>query len=172
MAAVEIVVRDLRARAQVPACRRLLIRLARMTGRKGAGVTLLLASDAAVRRLNSRFRGVDAVTDVLSFRAEGDLEPSRPHLGEIAISVPQAARQAKRAGWSLKSEMALLLTHGFLHLLGHDHETDGGTMRRLEEDLLSRAAGVTLARRGLPWGEDRPPARRGRRTGARRSTHD
>ena len=90
---------------------------------------------------------------MLSFPAQGDLEPGRPHLGDIAISVSQAARQARRARWRLGDEISLLLTHGFLHLLGYDHETDGGEMRRLEEGLLDRAARVRLARRRVPWGE-------------------
>jgi ssRNA-specific RNase YbeY (16S rRNA maturation enzyme) len=49
--------------------------------------------------------------------------------------------------------MSLLVTHGFLHLLGYDHERDDGEMRRLEERLLTRAGGVSLKRRRLPWGD-------------------
>lgn len=125
-------------------------------------MTLLLASDAEVRRLNRRWLRKRGTTDVLSFPAGGELEPGRPHLGDIAISVPQAVRQARRAGWGLDDEIALLLTHGFLHLLGYDHRRDDGTMRRLEEDLLRRAAGVSLRRRRLPWGEARGAGRQAR----------
>lgn len=120
----------------------------------------MLGPDAAVRRLNRVFRGHDRVTDVLSFPATGEGEPGRPFLGDIAIAVPRAARQARRAGWGLREEVALLVVHGFLHLLHYDHERDDGTMRRLEEELLRRAAGVTLDRRRVPWGK-RPPAMRG-----------
>lgn len=149
----------------------------------GAGVTLLLASDATLRRLNRDFLGRDRTTDVLAFPAEGDLEPGRPHLGEVAISVARAARQARRAGWPLREEIALLVTHGFLHLLAYDHEKDDGTMRRLESALLRRAAHVSIDRRRLPWGQGRATvpgggprpgrrlrsnvARRGRRRAAR-----
>jgi len=112
-----------------------------------------LASDAEVRRLNRLFRGKDRTTDVLSFPARGELEPGRPHLGDLAVSVPQARRQARRARWTLEEELSLLVTHGFLHLLGYDHEKDEGEMKRLEETLLLRAAGVSLKRRRLPWGE-------------------
>jgi probable rRNA maturation factor len=54
------------------------------------------------------------------------------------ISVPQAARQAGRAGHALARELRLLVLHGYLHLLGYDHEVDDGTMRRLEARLAKR----------------------------------
>ncbi len=126
-----------------------------------------------MRRLNREFRGKDQTTDVLSFPAVSDLEPGRPHLGEIAISLPRAGRQARRADWRLRDELALLVTHGYLHLLGYDHEKDDGAMHRLEERLLLRTAGVVLDSRRTPWGE-RPADRKGtvrpprrRRTGRR-----
>jgi len=97
------------------------------------------------------------------------LEPGTAHLGEIAVSLETAARQARRAGWPLASELALLLTHGLLHLLGHDHETDDGTMHRLERRLLLKVAGIDLAERALPWGEDLP---RGAAPRRRRRSHD
>ena len=162
MGTVDVVVACPGGRSLARSCSRLLRRLQKETGNAGRGITLLLASDAVIRRLNRRWLGKDGTTDVLSFPARGDLEPGRPHLGDLAISVPQAQRQARRAAWSLHEEMSLLLTHGFLHLLGYDHETDGGTMGRLEEDLLRRAAGVTLGRRGLPWGKERAAARKAR----------
>jgi probable rRNA maturation factor len=152
MGPVEVVVARPAWRSMAPRCTRLLGRLLRATGRAGSGVTLRLAPDREVRRLNRIFRGKDRTTDVLSFPARGDLEPGRHHLGDLAISLPQARRQARRAGWSVEEELSLLVTHGFLHLLGYDHETDDGEMRRLEKDLLARAARVFLNRRRLPWG--------------------
>ena len=162
MGTVEIVVAHPAGGRLARRCSTLLKRLLDETGRRGAGITLLLASDREVRRLNRAWLDHDRTTDVLSFPSGGDLEPGRPHLGEIAISLPQAARQARRAGWPLRDEVALLLTHGFLHLLGYDHETDKGTMRRLEEDLLSRTARIRLARRRVPWGTPGTAPGRGR----------
>jgi probable rRNA maturation factor len=124
---------------------------ARLVARKApptraTGFSIVLAGDARVRRLNRDFRGKDASTDVLSFPS-GVLElpdGTRP-LGEIVISVAQAARQAARAGHSLASELRLLVIHGYLHLLGYDHEVDDGTMMRLQA-RLARAL-VPAARR-------------------------
>ena len=153
MGPVEVVVARRTWRRLAPRCSRLLGRLLRATGRTGSGVTLLLAPDAGVRRLNRTFLKKDRTTDVLPFPAGGGLVPGPPHLGDLVVSVPQARRQARRAGWSLEDELSLLVTHGFLHLLGYDHERDSGEMRRLEEDLLARTAHVSLKRRRLPWGE-------------------
>ena len=115
-------------------------------------VSLLVTSDEAVRDLNRDFRGLDEVTDVLSFSAshsghwEG--ETSRPEarqvdpgqsvvssfvyppggpapLGEVIISYPQANRQASERGLPVDRELALLIVHGVLHLAGHDHLEKG-----------------------------------------------
>jgi probable rRNA maturation factor len=106
---------------------------------QGDSITVLLCGDAAMRRLNATFRGKDATTDVLSFPADGGTLPdgTRP-LGEIAISVPQAARQARRAGHALGRELRVLSLHGYLHLLGYDHEVDDGSMLRLQARLERR----------------------------------
>lgn len=90
----------------------------------GAAVTLLLADDAYLRELNRHYRDEDQPTDVLSFPAGDPLpggEELLDYLGDIAISVPTAQRQAAAAGHSLEAEMQLLAIHGVLHLLGHDH---------------------------------------------------
>ncbi|GEM_PF-841264 len=88
---------------------------------------LMIASDAAVRETNLRFRGEDKTTDVLSFPdGEG------MYLGDILISAAQARRQALALGHPIEDELKVLLLHGVLHLLGHDHERDGGRMARLE----------------------------------------
>jgi len=168
MGTVDIVIQDTSGRSIRAHCRRLLEQLLEATDRPGASVALLLAGDTAVRTLNRRYRRVDRATDVLAFPADGDLEPGQPHLGEIAISLPRARRQARLARWPLRSEMALLITHGYLHLLGYDHELDDGTMHRIEEDLLGRVAGVRIERRALPWGDTSTP-QRGRRGGVRRT---
>ena len=83
-----------------------------------------------MRRLNRDFRGKDRTTDVLSF-PDGEQE----RLGDIAICAPAARRQARRRGHAASRETRLLLLHGFLHLLGYDHETDDGQMDLLERGL-------------------------------------
>ena len=103
------------------------------------GVVVMLCGDAAMRRLNAQFRGQDKTTDVLSFPAGDGPRPDGAHpLGEIAISVPQAARQARAAGHTLGRELRLLALHGYLHLLGYDHEVDDGSMLRLQARLARR----------------------------------
>jgi probable rRNA maturation factor len=112
-------------------------RVARQAPATGAtGVAIVLAGDTTVRRLNRDFRGKDKTTDVLAFPAGGDAFPdgTRP-LGEIVVSVPQAVRQAKEQGHSVAREIRLLVLHGYLHLLGYDHEVDDGTMMRLQAKL-------------------------------------
>ncbi len=97
--------------------------------------TCLLTDDRELRRLNRLFFGKDAPTDVLSFPASDDVEPSAPGpapLGEIAISVERAREQAAEFGHSLEEEIGVLMLHGLLHLQGMDHETDRGRMRRAE----------------------------------------
>ena len=86
----------------------------------------LLTDDRELRRLNRRFRAKDYPTDVLSFPA-GDSS-----LGEIAISVDRAREQAAEFGHTVEEEIGVLMLHGLLHLLGMDHERDGGRMRRAE----------------------------------------
>ena len=98
-----------------------------------------LVGDRAMRALNRRHRAKDATTDVLSFPAGRAPDPEGlRHLGDILISVPQAARQARAAGHSLDRELRVLLVHGYLHLLGYDHETDSGQMLRLQRRLTRR----------------------------------
>jgi len=102
-------------------------------------VALCLVSDPAMRRYNRQFRDVDRATDVLSFPAGAELPAEGgKHLGDILISVATAARQASEAGHSLERELKLLTLHGYLHLLGHDHETDDGEMMRLQHDWTER----------------------------------
>ncbi len=94
--------------------------------RPPTAVTVLLTDDEQLRHLNKEFRGIDEPTDVLSFAAEelmeGTPDEEAPYLGDIAIAVPIAEKQAKEGGHSLKAELQLLAVHGTLHLLGYDHE--------------------------------------------------
>ena len=106
----------------------------------GAGVTVAFVSDRAMRLLNWRWRGKRVTTDVLSFPSEQDaFEKSvELSLGDVVISVEQAARQASEHGLSFDGEVAQLILHGLLHLCGYDHETDRGQMNALELRLRRR----------------------------------
>ncbi len=85
-------------------------------------LTVVLADDARLQKLNHDYLGIDAATDVLSFPAsEADPETGTPYLGDILISIPRADEQSRSAGHSLQSEVQLLVVHGVLHLLGYDH---------------------------------------------------
>jgi len=92
--------------------------------------------DRTMRAFNRDFRGKDRTTDVLSF--PGEAGPDGWPLGDVAISVPQASRQAAALGHRVEHELRLLILHGALHCLGHDHETDGGEMEALERRLRRR----------------------------------
>ena len=88
-----------------------------------AEIGFVYGDDAALRALNARFRQTDRATDVLSFTYEDGLDPrgERVLSGDVAVSVPRVVAQAKRFRVSLGRELARLLTHGALHLCGHDH---------------------------------------------------
>jgi len=103
-------------------------------------VTVAFVSDRRMRELNRRWRGKRGTTDVLSFPAEQDELERRAGatLGDIVVSVEQAARQAAEHGLTFENEVEQLILHGLLHLCGHDHETDGGQMNRLELRLRRR----------------------------------
>ncbi len=85
-------------------------------------ITILLTDDAQLHQLNRDYLGIDSPTDVLSFPAsETDPETGARYLGDIIISIPRAESQARAAGHPLEAEVQLLVVHGVLHLLGHDH---------------------------------------------------
>lgn len=98
--------------------------------------TVRFTGDPEIRRLNREYRGKDAATDVLSFPGESTVEGR--HLGDVVISVPAARRQAREAGHATEREIRCLVLHGLLHCMGYDHETDDGTMARLERRLARR----------------------------------
>jgi probable rRNA maturation factor len=104
---------------------------------KGAGVTIAFVSDRRMRELNRLWRKKTGTTDVLSFPAEQDEfeKPEGLNLGDVVISVDQAARQASENGMAFEEEISQLILHGVLHLCGYDHETDNGEMNRLERQL-------------------------------------
>jgi probable rRNA maturation factor len=110
------------------------------TAEDGAGVTVAFVSDRVMRELNRRWRGKRVTTDVLSFPSEQDAfeRAEGLSLGDVVISVEQAARQAAENGLDFEGEVAQLILHGLLHLCGYDHETDGGEMNALELTLRRR----------------------------------
>ena len=110
-------------------------------------VSLVFTDSQTVQRLNRDYRGVDEPTDVLAFcmlpQQKADSSFALPpdgvtRLGEVIVSYPQAAEQAKEQGHSPEKELALLIIHGILHLLGWDHEQpeQEGRMREREKKLL------------------------------------
>ena len=112
----------------------------------GASASLVLVGDERMRHLNRTFRGYDRSTDVLSFPArDGDFSDEADYLGDIVISVETARRQARRRGSTLPRELRVLALHGLLHLLGYDHESDHGEMRRIEY-RMRRKYGITHRR--------------------------
>jgi len=116
---------------------------------RGRSFCCLITTDAELRRLNRRFLGQDRPTDVLSFPAPQPASgrgAGAPSLGEIAISLQRAARQARRFGHSLEEEIGILMLHGLLHLKGMDHASDDGRMARAEarwRRRLGLPAGLT-----------------------------
>lgn len=98
-------------------------------------IGVLICDDATIRSLNRHFRHSDAATDVLSF-ASGDAQPDGDcYLGDIAISLETATRQAAERGVGITRELETLLLHGVLHLCGFDHEVDHGEMDAIETEL-------------------------------------
>jgi probable rRNA maturation factor len=104
-------------------------------------LTIVLTDDARLHELNRDYLGVDAPTDVLSFPAsETDPETGARYIGDILISVPRAQAQADTGGYPLESEVQLLVVHGVLHLLGHDHAQakEKARMWKAQAEILER----------------------------------
>jgi probable rRNA maturation factor len=118
--------------------------LKHQTGSAKADLTIVLTDNRRLRQLNRDYLGIDAPTDVLSFPAsepdgsEIDPETGSSYLGDILISIPYARQGAKQAGNSLEAEVQLLVVHGVLHLLGHDHGTpkEKAKMWKAQREIL------------------------------------
>ena len=133
---LQVVVGDARGRAVRVAGLSSWLRRVAPAGARGR-VGIALVSDRRIRALNRTYRRKDYATDVLSFRSEPEplaLSPE-PFLGEIVIARGVARRQAREARHSELTELRVLALHGLLHLLGYDHESDSGEMRRAERRL-------------------------------------
>jgi probable rRNA maturation factor len=117
-------------------------RLMRAAGLDQCELSLTLTSDRAMRRLNRDFRGIDIATDVLSFSQieQAGSAPPNPRsvrnspglpVGDVVISIDTALRQAREYRVSPSSRLRRLLVHGFLHLIGYDHERSASDARRM-----------------------------------------
>ena len=132
-------------------------RTLRHEGAPSGTVSVVITDDATVQALNREYRGLDEPTDVLSFGLGGLAKPVEDapaeafvvpdelplEIGEVVIAYPYAARQAAAAGRPVRDELALLVVHGVLHLLGHDHlEADEGDAMRTREAAILAELGI------------------------------
>lgn len=105
---------------------------------RDVSLSLALIDDSSMKRYNAQYRNKDEPTDVLAFSEKDKRVPwpdtdSEDYLGEILISIDTAKRQAREKGHSLSKEVELLYIHGFLHLLGYDHESGSKEAKKMEE---------------------------------------
>lgn len=138
-AGIQVIVADPGWRRLVPRAEALARRAARAAG--GAG-TIVLASDAEVKRLNARHRGRNKPTNVLTF----DPPPGLPG-GDIVLALGVVGREARDAGRRPSDHLAHLVVHGCLHLRGHDHH-EAGAARRME---MQEARILGRLGRPNPW---------------------
>ena len=104
-------------------------------------LAVMLGDDAAIRALNAQWRGLDKPTNVLSFPAPASMQGDAPvHLGDIVIAYETTATEAKAEGKPFLHHLSHLAVHGFLHLVGYDHEADeqAEAMEGLEIAVLAR----------------------------------
>ena len=113
--------------------------------KKETEVSLVFTGEKRIRNLNRTYRGVDRVTDVLSFEGENDdgfVSPKNNifYPGEIFICYPRAEKQAKEKGHGIRKEIVILFIHGLFHLLGYDHikDADYEIMKKKEDKVLRK----------------------------------
>ncbi|HUO03898.1 MAG TPA: rRNA maturation RNase YbeY [Candidatus Binataceae bacterium] len=147
-----------RGRAYAPGLRADAGRLMRAAGLPNCELSLILTHDRAIRALNRKFRGKDAATDVLSFSQIEEAGKRRPNprtvrdhaglpLGDIVISVDTALAQAREYRVTPRERIRTLLVHGFLHLLGYDHERSAADARKMSARERALAARMRRATR-------------------------
>jgi probable rRNA maturation factor len=150
---IEVMIRSTRWRRQPRAAtiaKSAILAAAKAVSTTRAELAIVLSHDSAIQALNRDWRGKNAPTNVLSFpsasagpvRRDGkDREPS-PYIGDIVIAYETTAREAAAEGKPFRHHLAHLAVHGFLHLLGYDHENDrdAEAMERLERRILRRMA--------------------------------
>ena len=123
------------------ALRELALALLAAEGVEGpSALGIAFVGESEMRALNAEHRALDEVTDVLAFPMDGvdGLPPGlERQLGDVVICFAQAERQAGEAGVEIRAEVRTLVVHGLLHLLGHDHEADGGEMLARQDELIA-----------------------------------
>lgn len=142
-----------RVRVKIRALDEFLRRASALLRSPADSATVCLVTNAKITRWNRAYRGKNTPTDVLSFPATGNRRNGggrlarqvqgvrvkrEKYLGDIAIAPAVALRNAREDGHSLQHELQILTLHGLLHLMGYDHETDDGTMERIETRLRRR----------------------------------
>ena len=107
---------------------------------KKANVTLLITDDKEIRSLNKKYRRKDKPTDVLAFQVDGKYQETFKELGDIVISAQTAKREAKDLNIAINKELLILLTHGYLHLIGYDHklQKDAKIMFKLQKKIINK----------------------------------
>ncbi|MDW8033218.1 MAG: rRNA maturation RNase YbeY [Aquificaceae bacterium] len=134
-----VLIRKEKGKLKVRWLREIVSRLLELEGLQGVELNLYLTDDPTTRKLNREYRGKDKATDVLSFPF-GEQAGDYRLLGEIVLSLDTAERQARELGHGLEEEIKRLVVHGFVHLLGYDHEQgeeEERVFREKEERLLS-----------------------------------
>jgi len=112
----------------------LLLKLRDRLAPKAEGISISYIDDRAMRKLNREHREINQTTDILSFPTNPE-KGAFQHLGDLVVSLPVAEKMAKKLGVSRRREVETLIIHGFLHLCGHDHESDKGEMLALQAEL-------------------------------------
>ncbi|MCK4803074.1 MAG: rRNA maturation RNase YbeY [Spirochaetes bacterium] len=115
-----------------------------LTGKEAGDISLVVCDDQFISRLNTKYKGIEAPTDVLSFSMREEKTPQIGSniLGDIIISIDTARRQANAMGETLDEEFLILFIHGLLHLLGytHNYQKDEKTMMEFTKKILSEVA--------------------------------
>jgi probable rRNA maturation factor len=148
---IEVIVRSARWRKRPTAraiVRKAVREAAKAVSTPRAELAIVLSDDSAIRALNRDWRGKNTPTNVLSFPAAprggpvGKRGAASPYIGDIVIAYQTTAREAAAEGKPFNHHVAHLAVHGFLHLLGYDHEIDrdADEMERLERKILKRMA--------------------------------
>ena len=140
--------------------RRAVVQAAATASPTGTELAIVLTDDSAIRQLNRLWRGIDAATNVLSFPTKQTAnEPA--HLGDIVLAYDTIAREASAEGKPFAHHLAHLVVHGFLHLIGYDHDND------LDADAMEQTERKILRRLNIP-DPYRHPSKAVKKAGSRR----